>query len=181
MTQTIVLKIQEISCAGLTIFAISLLLWVIFLSIRVILSQIQWIFDMHSTVAADPAVSCNKNRPSLMNFPIIQEFSRVNVHLYTQIPLIVPNIQNPHRDTAEILKLHKLGMRLLSNPNKYWYYWILLPGTGHLKICMVGAFSAYEIHFCTYFTYFTVNLQILLYILLIKYIVIVVQNATWMK
>ena len=54
-----------------------------------------------------------------MNFLIIWGFSRENAHICTQISLIVPNIQNPHRDTTEILKLHELGTRLLSNPNKY--------------------------------------------------------------
>ena len=73
-------------------------------------------------------------------------FSLENAHICTQIFLIVPNIQNPHRDTAEILKLHELGMRLLSNPNKYGYL-LLFPSTESLKICMVGAFSVCKIHF----------------------------------
>ena len=42
------------------------------------------------------------------------------MHKCTQISLIVPNIWNHHRDTAEILKLHELGTQLLSNPNKWW-------------------------------------------------------------
>ena len=70
----------------------------------------------------------------------------MNVHIYTQISLIVLNIQNPHRDMTQILKLHDLGMRLLSNPNKYGYC-LLLPSTEYSKVCMVGAFSAYKIHF----------------------------------
>ena len=70
----------------------------------------------------------------------------MNAHICTQISLIVPNIWNPHRDMTEILKLHELGMRLLSNPNKYGYQ-LLFPSTEHLKICMVGAFSACKICF----------------------------------
>ena len=76
---------------------------------------------MYSIVAADPAVSCKTNRPNLNEFPDYSGFSQANVHIYTQISLIFPNIQNPHRDMTEILKLHELGMRLLSNPNKYEY------------------------------------------------------------
>ena len=49
-------------------------------------------------------------------------FLRGACHIYTQISPIVPNIWNPHRDMAEILKLHELGMRLLLNPNKYGYW-----------------------------------------------------------
>ena len=92
----------------------------IFLSIQVILPKSSE-YSMYSIVAADPAGSCNKNRPSLMNFLIIWDFPE-QMHIYvTQISLIVLNIQNPHRDMTEILKLHELGTRLLSNPNKYGY------------------------------------------------------------
>ena len=98
---------------------------------------------MYSIVAADPAVSCNKNKPSLMNFPIIWDFLK---QMYTDIPLIVLNIRNPYRDSAEILKLHELGMRLLSNPNKYEYC-LLLPSTKYLTVCMVGALLACKICF----------------------------------
>ena len=71
-------------------------------------------YSMYSLVAADPAVSCKKNRSSLMNFLIIWGFLEC-----TQISPIVLNIRNPHRDTAEIIKLLELGTRLLLNPNKY--------------------------------------------------------------
>ena len=54
-----------------------------------------------------------------MNFPIIRVFPQEVTCICTQLSPIVPNIRNPHRDMAEILKLHELGMRLLSNPNKY--------------------------------------------------------------
>ena len=101
---------------------------------------------MYSTIGVDPAVSCNRNRPSSNEFPDYLGFSQANVCIYTQISLIVPNIQNPHRDTAEIVKLHELGMRLLPNPNKYGYC-LLLPSTKYSKVCMVGAFLAYKIHF----------------------------------
>ena len=47
---------------------------------------------------------------------------------------------------TEILILHELGMRLLMNLNKYGYC-PLLPSTEYSKVCMVGAFLAYEIHF----------------------------------
>ena len=40
-------------------------------------------YSMYSIVAADPAVSCNKNRPSLMNFPIIWDFPE-QTHIYVQ-------------------------------------------------------------------------------------------------
>ena len=70
-----------------------------------------------------------------------------------QISPIVPNTQNHHRNTAEILEL---GMRLLSNPNKYGCR-LLLPHIGCLKMCAVGAFLASENVFCTYLTYFEVN------------------------
>ena len=55
-------------------------------------------------------------------FPKYSGFSQEKIHIYTQISLIVPNIQNPHRDTAETLKIHELGLRLLSNPNKCGYW-----------------------------------------------------------
>ena len=74
-----------------------------------------------------------------------------------QISLIVLNIWNPHRDMAEIIKLFELGMRLLSNPNKCGYGLFIL-NIGCLKLCAVGAFLACKLCFCTYFTYFTVNL-----------------------
>ena len=80
-----------------------------------------------------------------MNFPIIRDFPK-RMYIYTQISPIVLNIQNPHRDTTEILKLHELGMRLLSNPYKYGYC-LLLSSTEYSKVCMVGAFLAHEIHF----------------------------------
>ena len=64
----------------------------------------------------------------------------------TQISPIVPNIQNPHRDMTEILKLRELGTTSLSKPNKNWYG-LLFPHTEHLKVCMVGAFSACKICF----------------------------------
>ena len=73
----------------------------------------------------------------------------MNVHIYTQISPIVQNIQNPHTDMTAILKLHELGMRLLSNPNKYGYC-PLLPSTEYLKVCMVGVFPAYKIHFAPF-------------------------------
>ena len=93
----------------------------IFPSIWVILPEPSE-YLMYSIVAADPAVSCKKNRPSLMNFPIIQDFSeKKKKQVYTNISLIALNTWNPHRDTAEIIKLHELGTRLLSNPNKYEY------------------------------------------------------------
>ena len=73
---------------------------------------------MYSIFAVDPAVSCKRNRSSLMNFPIIQGFPEEEMLKYMQISQIVPNIQNPPRDTAEKLEILELGMRLLSNPNK---------------------------------------------------------------
>ena len=63
-----------------------------------------------------------------------------------QISLIVPNIWNPDRDTAEILKIHELGTRLLSNHNKYGYC-LLLSSTEYSKVGTVGAFLAYKICF----------------------------------
>ena len=36
---------------------------------------------------------------------------------YMRISQIVPDIQNPLQDTAEIVEILELGMRLLSNPN----------------------------------------------------------------
>ena len=45
---------------------------------------------------------------------------------------------------AEILKLCMLGMRLLSNPNKYGCKQLLL-STEYSKIGAVGAFLAYKI------------------------------------
>ena len=47
---------------------------------------------------------------------------------------------------AEIIKLHELGIRLLSNPNKYEYS-LLFPSTECLKICVVGALLACEMGF----------------------------------
>ena len=80
-----------------------------------------------------------------MNSPIIWDFHK-RMYIYAQISPTVQNIQNPRRDTTEILKLCGLGMRLLSNPNKYEYC-LLLPSTEYLKVWTVGAFSAYKIHF----------------------------------
>ena len=57
------------------------------------------------------------------------------------------------------IKLPELGMRLLSNPNKY-AYWLLFPSTEYLKICVVGTYLVCQMHFCTCFTYFTANLSI---------------------
>ena len=74
----------EVFCAGLAIFAISLLLLMIFPSIWVVLPKSSK-YSMYSIVAADPAVSCKKNRSSLMNFPIIRGFPKrehVNVWKY---------------------------------------------------------------------------------------------------
>ena len=68
---------SEISCTGLAIFAISLLLLMIFLSIRVILPE-SCKYSMYSEFAVNPAVSCKRNRSSLMNFPIIGVFLRGN-------------------------------------------------------------------------------------------------------
>ena len=44
-----------------------------------------------------------------------------NVHVFTQISLNTPNLQSFLRDMPEILKIHILGLILLSNPNKYKY------------------------------------------------------------
>ena len=67
-------KYLGVSCAGLAIFAISLLLLMIFPSIWVILSESSD-YSMYLIVAADPAVSCKKNRPSPMNLLIIRGFT----------------------------------------------------------------------------------------------------------
>ena len=40
---------------------------------------------MYSILAADPAVSCNKNRPTLMNFPIICDVPSECTYMYTNI------------------------------------------------------------------------------------------------
>ena len=99
----------------------------------------------YSRLAVDPAVFCNRNRPSLMNFPSIWDFPK-SMYIYThKISQNVPNIQNPHRATAEILELHELGTRLLSNPNKYGYC-LFLSSTEYSKVCTVGTFLAYKIH-----------------------------------
>ena len=58
-----------------------------------------------------------------------------------QISPIILNIRNPHRDTAEIIKLFELGMRILLNPNKCGYGLFIL-NIGCLKLCAVGAFLA---------------------------------------
>ena len=71
----------EISCTGLAIFAISLLLLMIIPGIRVVLPKSSE-YLMYLIVVADPAVSCKKNRSSLMNFPNIQGFPQ-REHLST--------------------------------------------------------------------------------------------------
>ena len=64
---------SEISCTGLEIFAISLRLLMIFLSIQVILPE-SINYSMYLRFAVNPAVSCKRNRSSLMNFLNIQGF-----------------------------------------------------------------------------------------------------------
>ena len=60
-----------------TIFAISPLLLMIFLSIWVILPRIHAIIQcVRPVVAVNPAVSCKRNRSSLMNFPNILGFPK---------------------------------------------------------------------------------------------------------
>ena len=66
-------KNLEISCTGLAIFALSLLLLMISPSIQVVPPKSSE-YSMYSIVAADPVVSCKKNRSGLMNFPIIWGF-----------------------------------------------------------------------------------------------------------
>ena len=66
--------------------------------------------------AVNPAVSCKRNRPRLMNFPIIWDFLKT-MYIY----------------------IHKLGTRLLSNPNKYGCEQLFL-STEYSKIGVVGAF-----------------------------------------
>ena len=111
----IVLKNSEISCTGLAIFAILMLLLMIFPSIWVVSPESSE-YLMYSIVAVDPAVSCKRNRFSLMNFPNIRGFPQEGTLKYMRIYLIVPNIWNPRRDTAEIIELLELGTRLLLNP-----------------------------------------------------------------
>ena len=89
--------------------------------------------------AVNPAVSCKRNRPRLMNFPIIQGFLKTMYIYMTQVSLNTPNIQNLLRDMAEKSKLHKLGMRLLLNPNKYGCEQLFL-STEYSKIGVVGVF-----------------------------------------
>ena len=86
----------------------------------------------------NPAVSCKRNRPRLMNFPIIQDFLKT-MYIYIQISLNTLNIWNLLRDMAEKSKLHKLGMRLLSNPNKYGCEQLFL-SIKYSKIGVVGVF-----------------------------------------
>ena len=64
--------------------------------------------------AVNPAVSCKRNRPRLMNFLINWDFLMtmyIYIHRYLQI-------LQTFRMYSEI-KLCMLGMRLLLNPNKY--------------------------------------------------------------
>ena len=80
-----------VSYAGLAIFAISLLFLMIFPSIWVVLPESSE-YSMYSIVAADPAVSCKKNRSSPMNFLIIQGFperEHLCVCKYLQLSLIL--------------------------------------------------------------------------------------------
>ena len=76
-----------------------------------------------------------------------------------QISQIVPNIWNPPRVMAEIVKILELGTRLLSNPNKCGY-WLFISIVRLLKMCAVGAFSASEMCFCTYCTYYAICMSI---------------------
>ena len=52
--------------------------------------------------------------------------SHNNVHIFTQISPNILNLWVSLRDTAEILKIHVLELRLLSNPNKYGHEQLLL-------------------------------------------------------
>ena len=67
---------------------------------------------MYSVFVVGPAVSCKRNRTSLVNFLIIGR-------IIMRISQIVPNIWNPLQDTAELVEILELGTKLLSNPNKY--------------------------------------------------------------
>ena len=49
---------------------------------------------MYSVFAVDPAVSCKKNRSSLMNFPIIWVFPKRSAEVHA----------NPLQDMAEIVE-----------------------------------------------------------------------------
>ena len=74
--------------------------------------------------AVDPAVSCKRNRPSLMKYQSFPEYLGIahkNVQVSTQLSLNMPNLQVFLRHMVEILKIHVLGPILLSNPNKYVY------------------------------------------------------------
>ena len=68
----------------MAIFAISLLLVVNFLTIRVFLSESSE-YSMYSVFAVNPAVSCKKIEPVKMNFPIIRVIPKENAEMHANL------------------------------------------------------------------------------------------------
>ena len=119
-------KKLEISCTGLAIFAISLLLLMIFLSIRVIHLESCDIRCIRK-FAVDPAISCKRNRSSLMNFPIIWGF-----------------LKRKLQSTCESLRLFQLGpyeFHWLDSWFKYFFF----------KLCLLNLL------YCAYLSAFAVT------------------------